>query len=413
MEELRDHAFASWCTMLALLDEIEIESLIDQSFAIIVKNWEGFRPHTREKAVGLVEHILSNHQNLVANTFTTMPSLESIPEMKDLSKRIASLKKGMDVRSQFEAFCLRCQGENQEVVEQALKELVPKLREHEEFIQRAAINEQPNQNIAGQLTRSLLDCCAKFNPGSHTIMSLAATCLGLIGCLDPNRVESTKEKKDILVLSNFDRADETTEFALFFLQHVLVEAFLSASNTRSQGFLAYAMQALLKCCNLGSVVPPRTQDLESGDAYRRWLSLPEYVRNTLTPFLSSKYTVTIGAISTSCDYPLFSPKLKHPEWLRTFVLDLLQKGNDTNAKVIFSISSRIIRSQDVSIASFLLPFAALNAAISDNDNTRKDLMEELANVLEYSLPEDDHDLQENIILCSEVRYQLAFCAESY
>ncbi|EAS29766.2 UVSB PI-3 kinase [Coccidioides immitis RS] len=401
MEELREHAFSSWCTMVTLLDDIDVEALIDQSFAIIVKNWTKFRARSRQKAIELVEHILENCQELVANTFTTMPSLASIPEMANLSKKISDLKEGMDIRSQFETFCLRCQNENQVVVEQALEELVPQLRKHEEFIHRAAINEQPNQNIAGRLTRSLLDCCAKFNPTSENIMLLSAKCLGIIGCLDPSRIDLVKEKKDILVLSNFQRADETVDFALFFLQHVLVEAFLSASNTRSQGFLAYAMQSLLKYCGLTSVVPPRTQDLESGEMYRRWLSLPEYVRNTLTPFLSSKYTVIIGAISTSCNYPLFSSNISHPEWLRTFVLDLLQKGNDTNTRMIFNISSRIIRSQDISIAAFLLPFAALNAAISDDDEIRQCIRKELANVLEYTLPEHNHHMQENILLCSE------------
>ncbi|EEP77729.1 hypothetical protein UREG_02578 [Uncinocarpus reesii 1704] len=358
-------------------------------------------PQTRERAVQLVEHILTKYENLVADTFSTMPSLTSIPEMDGFSKKILELKSGMDVRSQFETFCLRCQSENQVVVEQALQELVPHLQKHQEFVHRAAINEQPNQNIAGQLTRALLDCCAKFNPASQSIMSLAAEGLGIIGCLDPSRIDLVKEKKDILVLSNFERMDETTDFVLFFLQHILVEAFLSASNTRSQGFLAYAMQALLDCCNMDSVVPPRTQDLESGDAYRRWLSLPESARNTLTPFLSSKYTVTIGAISTSCTYPLFSPDMSYPEWLRTIVLDLLQKGNDTNAKMIFTISSRVIRSQDISIASFLLPFAALNAAISDEDNVRSEIRGELSNILEYPLPEDNHHAQENILMCSE------------
>ncbi|KAI1919319.1 serine/threonine-protein kinase M1 [Ophidiomyces ophidiicola] len=400
MKDLRDHAFASWCTMMLLLDEADIEPLIDQTFAIILKNWSIFRSETRYQAMDLVERILQDHQELVTDTFLKMPSLETIPEMDRFSRRILELKKSVDIRSQLEAFSLRCQNENQVVVEQALRELVPQLRTNQEYIHRSAINEQPNQNIAGQLTRSLFDCCAKFNPGSEAIMLLAAECLGIIGCLDPSRIELTKEKKDILVLSNFERADETTDFILFFLQHIVVEAFLSASNTRSQGFLAYAMQSLLQYCNLGAVVPPRTQDIELGDVYRRWLSLPEYVRNTLTPFLSSKYTVIVGAISTSCSYPLFSSEMSHPEWLRTFVLDLLQKGNEANGKMVFSISSRIIRSQDISIAAFLLPFTVLNATISD-DNEARQVADELANVLLYPLPEDNHLVQENIIFCSE------------
>jgi serine/threonine-protein kinase ATR len=220
--------------------------------------------------------------------------------------------------------------------------------------------------------------------------------------MDPNLVENVKEKKDILVLSNFDSADETFEFILFFLQHVLVEAFLAASNTRAQGFLAYAMQTLLKLCNLDSAVTNRSRDIQSSEYYRRWMSLSEFVRNTLTPFLTSKYTVTIGAISTNCNYPLFSSRLGHAEWLRTFVLDLLQKGGGDNVMMIFSVSSRIIRSQDISIATFLLPFAALNLAVSEDETKRLELQKELTNVLEFPLPDDNLHVRESVILCSEV-----------
>ncbi|KAK2787809.1 serine/threonine-protein kinase M1 [Emmonsiellopsis sp. PD_33] len=400
MKELCDHAFASWSVIMTSLDEVEIEPLIDQTLAIIIKNWNNFQPDSRDRALTLVGHILTEHRNLVENTFETMPSLSAIPAMVEYEQDIKKLKDCMDVQTRFDAFCRRCQNENLVVVEQALEELRQELIQQEEFIHRSITNEQPDRVVA-QLTRSLLDCCAKFNPSSLTIMTLAAQCLGHIGCLDPNRIESVKEKKDILVLSNFDSSDETFDFILFFLQHVLVEAFLSASNTRAQGFLAYAMQTLLKLCNLDSVIIPRSQDIRSNEYYRRWLCLPEFVRNTLTPFLSSKYTVTIGAISTSCNYPLFSSKLSHPEWLRTFVLDMLQKGNGENVSVIFSVSSRIIRSQDISIATFLLPFAALNLALSGDESQRQELKTELLNVLEYPLPEDNHQIRDNIIRCSQ------------
>ncbi|PGH17548.1 hypothetical protein AJ79_01148 [Helicocarpus griseus UAMH5409] len=400
MAELCDQAFTSWSIIMTSLDEVEIEPLIDQTLSIIIKNWDTFLPESRERAFGLVGHILIENRALVEKTFETMPSLSSIPSMAEYEQEIVKMKECMDVQTRFKAFCRRCQNENQVVVEQALKELVQELTKNEEYIHRYITNEQPDSTVA-LLTRTLLDCGSKFNPMSPTIMTLSAQCLGHIGCLDPNRIEMVREKKDILVLSNFDSADETFDFTLFFLQHVLVEAFLSASNTRSQGFLAYAMQALLKICNLDSVMLPRSQDIQANEFYRRWLSLPEYVRNTLTPFLSSKYTVTIGAISTSCDYPLFSSKLSHPEWLRTFVLDMLQKGNGENMTIIFSVSSRIIRSQDISIAAFLLPFAALNMAVSGNETQRENLKKELLNVLKYPLPEDNHQIRENLILCSE------------
>ncbi|OAX81796.1 hypothetical protein ACJ72_03863 [Emergomyces africanus] len=399
--ELCDQAFASWSIIMTSLDEVEIEPLIDQTLCIIIKNWDAFQPESRQRAFNLVGHILTEHRAVVENAFDTMPSLSSIPSMAEYEQEIQNLKECMDLQTRFKTFCRRCQNENQVVVEQALKELNQELLKNEEFIHRVITNEQP-ESIIAQLTRSLLDCGSKFNPTSPAIMTLSAKCLGHIGCMDPNRIESVKEKKDILVLSNFDNFEETLDFILFFLQHVLVEAFLSASNTRAQGFLAYAMQSLLKLCNLDLVMLPRSQDSQANEYYRRWLSLPEYVRNTLTPFLSSKYTVTIGAISTSCSYPLFSSKLSHPEWLRTFTLDMLQKGKDENVVIIFSVSSRIIRSQDISIAAFLLPFAALNLALSGDQSQRDDLKKELLNVLQHPLPEDNHQIRENIILCSEV-----------
>jgi serine/threonine-protein kinase ATR len=215
-------------------------------------------------------------------------------------------------------------------------------------------------------------------------------------------VETIKEKKDILVLSNFDRMEETVEFILFFLQHVLVEAFLSASNTRAQGFLAYAMQGLLKICNLNAAVTQRSRDLQGDEKYQRWMELPESVRNTLTPFLTSTYTVTVVATNSKVTYPLLSPKTTHSEWLRTLVQDLLQTGNGDNAKLIFAVCSRVVKGQDISISSFLFPFAALNRIVGGTEQEQQDLQLELLNVLSHPLPEANNNFRETIISSSQV-----------
>ncbi|KAK2852165.1 hypothetical protein FQN49_005303, partial [Arthroderma sp. PD_2] len=400
-DELRDHAFTTWNIMISALNDVDLEPLIDQTFAIILKYWPALTNESRESEVELVDYLLKQHEDTVVAVSETLPSLASIPELVEQDKAIQKLKHGMDIRSKFTALCQRCQSDNFAVVERAMVELLSNLVKHEEFIHRSVFNEQPDKSLVGKVTRTLLDCCVKFSPSSPTIISLSAQCLGLIGCLDPNRIESVKEKKDIVVLSNFERSDETLDFIIFCLQNILVDAFLAASNSRTQGFLAYAMQALLTTGNLSTAVPPRSQDPQSSDLYRRWLDLPELSRNTLTPFLNSKYSVTIGAISTSCRYPLFTPSSKHSEWLRTFVLDMLQKGKSTNIQIIFSVFSRIIRTQEKSISVFLLPFAALNVAVSDIEEERECLKGELTNILECPLPEHKGAERENLILFSE------------
>lgn len=383
----------------------DIEPLLDQTLSIVIRYWDMFTEDTRNCAYELVENILRSHSELVQDVYNTMPSLASIPEMSKFESELVDLKGKMDVRSQFLAFVRRCQSENATVVEQALTELVPYLLEHDEFLHRTVLGEQPDPVVA-QLIRSLLDCCVKFNTSSDVITLLSARCIGLIGCLDPNRVDSIKEKRDILVLSNFDSMEETFDFILFFLQHVLVEAFLSASNTRAQGFLAYAMQNLLRFCGLDSAVTQRSRDVQADEKYRRWSELPETVRNTLTPFLTSKYTVTVGAVNSSCTYPLFSATLTHGEWLRTFVQDLLQKGSGDNARLVFSVSSRIVKGQDVSIASFLLPFAVLNRIVGGTQKEKEDLLYELTSVLSHPLPDSTNHIYEAILLCSQSIFEI-------
>lgn len=348
--------------------------------------------------------ILSEHNEVVRSSFARIPSLISIPEMAEHEFYLMELRAQLDVQSQFQAFCQRCQNENSIVVEVALEQLLAELGLHPEFIYRTMSNEQQPDNVIVQLIHSLLDCCVKFNAVSTTITTLAAECLGVIGCMDPNRMEYHTEKKDIIVLSNFNEPDETLEFVLFFLEHILVEAFLSTSNTRSQGFLAFSMQALLKHCHLDSDMLPRSQEPHLNRYYRRWLQLPEYVRNTLTPFLSSRYKLTVHRINTSCAYPLFTPQLSHAEWLRTFVLDMLHRGmlNNPKAKDLFNVASRIIRGQDLSIAAFLLPFNALNLVMNGDETELENLKTEVINVLKCPLSETGSEFRDNLILCSEV-----------
>ncbi|KAL4956177.1 hypothetical protein BDW69DRAFT_181790 [Aspergillus filifer] len=403
--ELCNHAFTVWGVLVSSLQEEEVEPLLDQTLSIVIKHWATFTEDTRKLASDLVEHILEAHGDLLLDIFGTMPSLASIPVLCNFEAKLNKMKDKMDVRAHFVAFARRCLSENATVVEQALRELDVYLSKHEEFVHRSVLSEQPDPAVV-HLVRTLLDCCVKFNTTSESIALLSARCLGHIGCLDPNRVESIKEKKEILVLSNFDKMEETFDFVLFFFQHVLVDAFLSASNTRAQGFLAYAMQNLLKFCNLNSAITQRSRGVQADEKYQRWLELPETVRNTLTPFLTSKYTVTIGAVGPSCTYPLFSPGLSHADWLRNFVQSLLQSAHGDNARSVFGVCSRIIKGQDISIASFLLPFAVLHRVVGGTETEKDDLQNELMHILAHPLPESRNEVHESILLCSQSIFEV-------
>jgi serine/threonine-protein kinase ATR len=405
--ELCDTAFQAWSAMTVALGSDDVEPLIDQTFSMVVRNWTSFSGETQDLAQLTIAHIFNHHSELLSDLADSIPSLGPIQELSQYEKEILRLKDGMDLKHQLHSFVRRCQNDNVAVVFQALTELVPLLRMNQDFLHQPSINELPDP-VVPQLTRAVLDCCVKFSPDQPDIAVLCARCLGLIGCLDPNRIDATRVKKDILVLSNFSKADDTIEFILFFLQEILVNVFLSAPNTRVQGFLAFAMQELLKLCDLDSSVFYPSTDAHLNINYRRWLDLPELVRNTLTPFLTSRYTLKKGNFNTKCSYPLFHAEMSHYEWLQRLVLDMLQKANGENVELIFDICSRVIRYQDISIMIFLFPFTALNLVVSGTEQQRTELKQELMLILQFELPED-RQIRENIISCSEVGHFAHLC----
>ena len=391
--------------MMSSLGEDEMATLVDPTFAILVQFWHCFLPQLQDRAHDMIGHIVKAHATMIRDIVHTLPSLMSIPPLVKFAEDLDKLKAQMDIKNHLQAFSQRCQNENATVVLRALDELACYLGEHQDFLHESVNSEQP-EPIVTQLARSLLDTSVLFSNTHTDIAILCAKCLGLVGCLDPTRIEAIKEKKDILVLSNFVRDDETNDFVVFFLREILVKAFLSATNLRSQGFLAYAMQELLSISEIKDSVRPRSRDGPYDPNYGRWSSLPESVRTTLMPFVDSKYFVTAGISQPPCHYPLYRMGLGYGQWLRTLTFDLLKKGvGDGKVQTIFSVLSRIVRFQDISISNFLLPFACLNVIINGSEHDRSAIGQELLLVLHQPLP-DQASSKENVVLCSQVRCSL-------
>lgn len=387
--------------MMITLEEDDIATLVDPTFAIIVQHWDSFLANIQEQAYDMISYLLKTHSSMICDIVHTLPSLASVPLMAKFEEELGRLKARMDVKHHYQAFSQRCQNENATVVFRALKELAEYLVENQGFLHEAANREQPDP-VVGQLARSILDTSVLFSNTHPEISILCAKCIGLVGCLDPTRIEAVREKKEILVLSNFVRDEETNDFTIFFLREVLVKAFLSATNSRSQGFLAYAMQELLSISEIKESVRPRPRDAPFDANYHRWVSLPESVRTTLMPFTNSKYFVTAGVSQPPSSFPLYDAKMGHGQWLRTFTFDLLNRRvGDGKVQTIFSVLSRIIRFQDISISSFLLPFACLNVIINGDDSERLEIGRELLLVLHENLPDQRHS-KDNMILCSQV-----------
>ncbi|TVY82181.1 Protein kinase rad3 [Lachnellula suecica] len=414
--ELQVSAFSAWNTMLRNLDDDDVEPMLESTFSTVIQRWSSFDPATKTRAKKTLEYLIEKRGRLLRNSIVNLPSLSHFPELANIESKLNEWKTPTDVDNAFQIFSRRLGHEHSGVVTQALIELKAYLRINQSHLQSSAVSEQPDAVIA-LLVRSILDTCVSFNSSHPDIAALAAECIGLIGCLDSNRVESVREQKEIVLVSNFEDSDETTDFVLFLLEEVIVKAFLSATDTIWQGFLSYVMQELLAKCDFreicgpivtGSDKPPSNASKEP--VYAKWCALSPSVQDTLTPFLTSKYSLLENKFP-EYKYPIFRPEKVVSDnvynvWLRAFVLDLLQKPFNNNAMLLYPTLCRTVRIKDISIASFLLPYVLLHVIVLGTDENCQEIGEELLLVLKYQIPADSKIRREDLKLCIEAVFQV-------
>ena len=388
---------------MPLLDNLakdDVESLIIPTFALLAQHWESFHPTTQQRAHETISRLLKNQSSMIRDMVNNIPSLASIPLMSKFEEELGKTKAQMDSKHQLQAFAERCENENATVVTRALTELELHLMSNQSFLHTLATSEQPDV-VLSKLTRAILDACVRLNHTNAEVAMLAARCLGLIGCLDPTKIEAVKESKEIFVLNNFGTHDEIVEFVVFFFEEVLVKVFLSTRNSKSQGILAYAIQELLRVTGFDTSATFRT--LDDNAKYHRWIAISESVRNTLSPYLTSRFLLSALAFQ-SFEYPIYRPGKKHVQWLRDFVLDLLQKSSGENTSLLFNIFRRVVRNQDIAIANFLLPFAVLNVVVGGTKKQQVNVSQEVRSILSQPLPDARLGGREDLISCSQVIY---------
>lgn len=388
VEELRSAAFSCWISMLTHLEVEDVEALLETTCIIIGQYWSSFDQETREKGKSLLMYLLKHHVTVLESARDKLPSLDHISELPEAWQKAIAKRLPLDTRQAFVIFIKRVLHENSGVVESGLVELSGYLRLHQDFLQTSALSEQPD-SVVTDLSRALLDCASKYNGTNIVVSRLCAECIGSMGCLDSNRLETVRDQQDFVVLHNFAQADETTDFVAFLLEEVLVKSFVSTSDVALQGFLAYVMQELLERCDFKAAVAIEGGTAEAERIYKKWLDIPESAREVLAPFLTSRYKLA-PMPRTNTEYPILRAGRSYPNWLRQFTLDLLHKGQNLFADIIFEPLCRAIRVKDLSIAVFLLPYLVVHITLGDKSTPEdKDAVwNELLLILQQDVPEN-------------------------
>lgn len=382
-DPLQGDAFGCWAAMLFSFEAEDVESLLETTFFIVIRYWPRLNRSNREVVKNMLSYILDNHEVIIIDSIHKLPSFGDLDGLSEVNARFEKHRSVLAPEAALGVFAERIRNETSGVAHLGLLELVVYLEANQKAIYELAVSQRPDTALS-TLLRSLLDCVCKYNGVQSDICKLCMECIGLIGCLDSNQIEAVREQRSIVVLDNFEGQEEVTEFGIFVLEHILVPAFLSATDTRIQGYLSYAMQELLDRCDVKAACAYQsTGMLEGNDIYRKWIGMPDSVREILTPFLTSRYTLVLLP-PTTVTYPIFAEGKAYASWLRALVMDLLRRGQTSYADLVFEPLTRVIRVKDLSIAEFLLPYLFLHILLGkrSSNQQKQELMQEVRLVLE-------------------------------
>ena len=381
---MRWSAIQAWGTLVEKVPSTEVVAMLAHMFAVFVQIWPrcSVREHDMIKLV--IQDAITLHAHVIMSDYS-LPSLSSIPDLQSFATDIEAWKGKAHPRLMLETLIRRCGHETAVICHRGLVELRDYLEKQEIYVHSLILGENCDKIIT-QLLRCLLDITAKYHDIDAAILQLAVECLGLIGAVDPSRTDAAKEVTELTLQNNFEDAQESIAFAMTLIENRLVGCFRAATDTKAQAYLAWAMQELLVFCGFTSQILDAAKGLGTDQLMmRKWMRFSKAARETLTPLLTSKYSITVIPPVPSTAYPIFRNQSTYRDWLQTFTLATLHEAQGDNARKIFTtICSRIIKDQDLAIANFVLPYAVLNVIISGTDNHRENVRQEFLAVLESS-----------------------------
>ncbi|KAK9475256.1 uncharacterized protein V1510DRAFT_372646 [Dipodascopsis tothii] len=378
---LQKAALTAWMQMLVYFDAKDVDALVPLTFSVVLTHWARLGAPARVQAREMVEYVIAHHEGVLrAKRMADLPSLRAVPELAPYEDQLAQLKIPTVVPAQtLDALVRRCRHENYCVVREALRELQQFLVDQQAVV-CAVLASKTLDRLVARLGATLLDICRRFPDNRGDIGRLAAECLGWIGAVDPNKVDTRVDGDEVVVVHAFDDAAETAGFVLLFLDRYVVPAFRAATDTKSQSFLAYGMQELLKVCGL-DIDAIAERSTSPASSYALWHSLGGPAKLTLLPMLTSRFMLSSLAALPRQTYPIFAPGKSHRAWLQALTTDLLAAARGAPER-LFGICARVVRDQDPALCEFLVPFAALAVVIGADAAARDALQAEMLLVLE-------------------------------
>lgn len=354
---------STWYSFIRALSIIDAGPLLGITTAAIIRNWESFSPESQDQATKILEYLLVDNGRDIRPHIETAVSLGDREKLKRCSRAIRRLRNSsMDL---LENLLTRCSSENVNMAVQSLSELKEYLLRCRSTMEGYMIGDVFNPLLARTM-KVLFNAACREGDGTEELRSWAYDCIGIIGALDPDRLDLQSGNQNLMVMHNFEDEDEAMWFTLYLISDVLVSAFRSTTDLKYQRHLAYAIQELLKQCGFTNVLVKGGAHSVPTKVRNRWKMLSQDVIETVAPLLEGRFTIQSKPLVVP-KFPIYTNSPTYREWVQTWTAYLIGCVQSPRASRIFEVFRPPIRNQDVRVAKQILPHLIITISQSEGD----------------------------------------------
>lgn len=335
-------------------------SEISPHFVVICKDLlPFFTLEDPEKVVKLIHGLIFSNQKRLEEH---LKHLHFLPEVRGMDQVLQLIRPELDflqqsisqdpvhqLRKSLKVFTtLLYQTGNPEVKVHHLERLKTVLSSNQKALRFLCIPDKGSSTdqCLASLIRKLLE---DSTMGSEYLTRCIGECLGIIGAIDPGRINLMNTSEDSSgEAKKFTPSDEIYIELLERLSDIL------ESNPNYKLEVCYAIQESLRIFNI-----------KSDD--RKWTRLPKSVRARIKPLLQTRYlasNISHGPIPDA-DSPIFQEDIEFHHWLSQLLLRLINSIEKENLRGVFLACWQVM-ANDINFCNFSMNMVFL-AAFKDNN----------------------------------------------
>lgn len=381
--DTRTAALECWRSLISTLDKGALAPFLNQLVVISCQYSEEYDLHQEAIVKDILDYLLVKSAGHFSEQLETI--FELPVRFSSFQPQLESTSDDLNWSSELQNDIKWLNHESQPVVRKALEQIRNTLQRNELLVLKSLAGEHVDHTLI-LLINKLLEVCRRQS--DDLILALCCQCLGIVGAVDPGRLEA--EKNLNAKCYHVSYAGNAIEFSCYLIRTRLASEYIACSDLSLQSLLAFTIQELLKfigfsrsmevvtCLNgVKKISMGGDQSLQS-----KWDKFSARTMDILTPLLTSRYSIK-DTRKVTTPLPIYEYTTCETEWVATLMVHTIQNlSGVSDFHRVLNLVSTLVKESDVNLREDLFPVVVLQGILDVSSNNLDTICQDFLFALE-------------------------------